>query len=342
MVQAMNACQKYEQNLVLLLYDELEAVAKAELEAHLHACPACREALQTLRELHHDVPRQPLIEPDDASLQVLRNVVSLKVREQTRQKRGWALFSFVQPSPAFQLGFAVLLLAFGFLLGRQVLPEAQPVPQQPGMDLESLLTASQRIQSANSQIDPFLTGVDKLRYDPETGVVEIHYNTINDIALTGTLSDPNVQQMLRHALVGERNPAVRLHAVKAIGGMISQDALPGADLVDALTYVLQNETNQGIKLQALRVLGALPLTDEIKNMLVRALLYDRDTAVRIEAFKALNQKTLTSEDSDVLLRAAQNDTSGYSKYQAEKMLLNLQDPEKETKERSNAVELRRE
>lgn len=337
----MKTCQKYEQNLTLLLYEELEPVAKAELDAHLHACPACREALHSLQELHDMVPAGPLIEPDEASLQALRNVVSLKVREQAKQKRGWSLFSFVQPSPAFQLGFAVLLLAFGFLLGRTGTSQAPPVTQ-PTFTLENLLTASQRIQAANSQVDPFLTGVDKLRFDPETGTVEIHYNTVNDIALTGNLSDASVRQMLRHALIEERNPAVRLHAVKAIGGMVSQEALPGADLIDALTQLLKNEENQGVKMQALRVLGALPFTDEIKNVLVRVLLYDKDTAIRIEAFKALNQKALTSDDSDILLRAAQTDTSGFFKYQAEKVLQNLQDPTSENSDRSTPTELRRE
>ncbi|MFQ5631520.1 MAG: anti-sigma factor family protein, partial [bacterium] len=235
----MSTCKNFEQNLLLYLYDELPEVEKAGLEAHLQACAACQAELNSLREFHSIVPAKPLIEPEEASLQVLRNSVSLKIRDQqkAREKRGWRVFTFVQPSPVFQFGFVVLLLAFGFLLGRQTF-SSRPAPQND-LSLESLITASQQIQATNSKIDPFLAGVEKLKFDPNTGTVEIHYNTVNDIALTGDLSNPMVRQMLRHAMLGEENPAVRLHAVKAIAGMLPEEAMLGSDLVEALTWLLQ-------------------------------------------------------------------------------------------------------
>jgi hypothetical protein len=345
-VQTMRTCKKFEQNLVLYLYDELTGIEKAEVEAHLQACSACRIELESLRELHAVVPAKPLLEPEEASLQVLRNAVSLKIREQgkARASRRGPFFSFVQPSPVFQFGFAVLLLAFGFLLGRQIAPgisTSPPVSPQSDFSLEALITASQQIQAANSKIDPFLAGVEKLKFDPATGTVEIHYNTVNDIALTGNLSNPTVRRMLRYAMLDNENPTVRLHAVKAIGGMLPEESFLEAGLLEALTWLLQNEQNKGVKLQALRVLKALPLTTEVKNIFVRVLFYDKDTATRIEAFKALTKKKLTTEDTDILMRAAQEDSSGFIKYRAEKMLQAIEEPMSEKNE-SNPVELRRE
>ncbi|MFQ5630748.1 MAG: zf-HC2 domain-containing protein [bacterium] len=338
----MNACKNFEQDVVFYLYDELSEIEKADLEAHLQACATCQAELESLRAFHAAVPAKPLIEPEEASLQVLRNAVSLKIRNQqkSQEKHGWRLFSFVQPSPAFQFGFAVLLLAFGFLLGRQTF-SSRPAPQND-LSLESLITASHQIQAVNSKIDPFLAGVEKLKFDPNTGMVEIHYNTVNDIALTGDLSNPMVRQMLRHAIVDEQNPAVRLHAVKAIGGMLPEETMLESDLVEALTWLLQNEQNKGVKLQTLRVLKALPLTTEIKNIFVRVLFYDKDTAMRIEAFKALSNERITGEDTDILLRAAEKDTSGYIKYRAEKMLQEIQEPFSEINGQSSPMELRRE
>lgn len=325
----MKACDRFQENLVLYAYGELPKVECAELEVHLQACASCRLTLSELQHLHEAVPTQPLLEPDDAMLQSLRNVVSLKIREIERERqrggaRKWAFFSFVQPAPAFQLGFVLLLLAFGFLLGRQTGSGPADSPQPPATMLESLLTASEQIQSASSRVDPFLASVDKLTFDPATGQVEIHYNTVNDIAIKGDLGNSAVREMLRHAMLEENNPAVRLHAVKAVSAMLPQNASLDADLLEALAKLLEKEQNTGVRLQALRVLRSLPFTQEIKGMLVKLFLYDEDTALRIEAFKTFAERTSEPGDIDILRRAARDDSSGYIKYQATKLLKELE------------------
>lgn len=335
----MSSCKRFAVDLIPYLSDDLPETARAELEAHLQVCERCRQQVEELRAFSAVLPAKPVFEPDEAMLETLRHAVSLKIRaaREPRQRSRWAIFSFIQPAPAFQLGFAVLLLAFGFLLGRTVAP---PAAQTPALSLVDLITASSQIKAANSTINPFLLEIDRLKYNPSTGEIEIKYNTVNDISLSGDLRSPAIRQMLQMALQADQNVTVRLHAVKALAGMVSPARPLETDMLEVLENLLRREHNQGIKLQALRVLQALPLTPAVKNLLLTVFLMDRDTALRIAAFRALTSDPDAIPVEGSLLQAAARDSVDFIKYRAEKL---LQVRENRTAVRpAGPVELRRE
>ena len=65
------------------------------------------------------------------------------------------------------------------------------------------------------------------------------------------------------------------------------------------------------------------LQENIKNILVRVLLYDHNTAVRIQAFKTLTEAQITDRDIESYLLLAKNDTNKYISYKSEKLIEKL-------------------
>ena len=100
----------------------------------------------------------------------------------------------------------------GFFIGRQTTGSVD----KNQVAFQNLIAANQQVQAANSEINPLLAGVEKVKYNSQTGEVELFYTTVNDIQLNGDLNSPTVRQMLSHAMLEEENPSVRLHAVKAL------------------------------------------------------------------------------------------------------------------------------
>ena len=323
----MKSCKKFRQNLMLYYADELTPLERAEVEVHLQACPACQAELAELKQLYAQVPQKPLIEPEESTLQVLRNVVSRRIQLQAQSAAGKDSkgFHWFHLRPVFQLGLATLLILLGFLLGQSIDFSATPTTSE--MTLQKLLTLNQPVQFNQGAFDPYLGNIEKVKYDPASGTIEIFYQTINDIQLKGTLENPAVREILQQALVEETSPAVRLHAVKAIHAFTStqQDLDPA--IMKTLAALLKNEQNQGVRLQILKVLGKLPFTSEIKNILVRLLMYDENSAVRIEAFQILAAAKHEDQDLSNVLKSAQSDSNSYIRYSASKLLEQLQDNE---------------
>ncbi len=318
----MQGCHPYRPLLVHYHYGELDPVMQAEIETHLKICPACRQALEQLVQLEHDIPRKPLIEPDEGVLKGLRNVVSLKLTRQNRQNpQSWSPFTFIKPIPAFQIGFSLFLMAFGFLIGRQW----QGQPQTQSISLQDFFLTGQTIRSEDKTISPYMANVEKLAINPQDGTIEITYSTINDIQVKGTPQDPAVQQVLQYAMLDDSSPSNRLNAIKAVNYIAEQKQSIHPELVTGLERLLQTEENPGIRLMAVKALKQLSLTDSIKDLFIRILLYDDYAPMRMEAIDALSQAPL-DKSSESVLQAAKQDTSTYISDRAGKLLETLATP----------------
>jgi len=92
-------CEKYKPLLTGYLDDELPPGRRAELEAHLAACPACRAELGEIRQLKEELATMQFEEPGDAELQRYWRGVYNRLE----RGLGWILLS---------LG-AILVLSYG-------------------------------------------------------------------------------------------------------------------------------------------------------------------------------------------------------------------------------------
>jgi hypothetical protein len=315
----MKSHKNYRETLLLYLYEELTEAERAEVEAHLSACPECRAELQNLRALHQAIPGKPLIEPDEAALQSLRNMVAYKIRSGERRKGGVrnSLVSFLQPAPALRIGFAVLIFFLGIFLGRQGLA---PESAKDDMILQDLLTASRQIQSGNSAVNPLLAGVERIHYDPVTGTIEIYYTTVNDIRLRGKADNATVRLLLRQAMLEEQDPTVRLHAVKTVKSIAESNPVFDKDITEALMLLLEKEQNPGVRLKVLKALSLQMPDPAVKATLVRVLLDDPKPPMRIEALEGILAHQLSQDDLNILKVVVKQDPNNYIRSLAEKAL----------------------
>lgn len=315
----MKAHKNYQEKLLLYLYEELTDVERAEVEEHLQTCPECRTELQQLQALHQAIPAKPLIEPDEAALQQLRNTVGFEIRKGSKQIGNFFNFfiSFLQPAPVLRVGFAVVLFILGFVLGRQGLTSRT---ETAVADLQDLLTANRQIQSGNSAIDPLLASVERVQYDPQSGKIEIFYTTINDIRLRGNMQNATIKQLLREAILEEQNPTVRLHAVKAVTSVAETHVPLDKDILEALTFLLEKERNPGVRLKALGALATQLPNPYVKSTLLRILLDDPNPALRIEALEGLLAHQLSEEDINIFRSVSKQDPNSSIRAQTEKAI----------------------
>jgi hypothetical protein len=263
------------------------------------------------------IPQKPVNIPDNKQVEILRQAVHDKIAyaDSVRSKNRWSWpeFSFITPKPIFQFGFATLLILIGFLLGNH-----GPFNQQKSQPLSSAV-ALQPVQYANGSSSPYLEQIRKVRYDVESNSVEILFNTVNDVQISGNLQDPEIQSMLSRAMTVAMNPAVRLHATKAMNAFAATQTLPASVQLD-LAQRLRSETNQGIRLKILETLRRQKLSQEAQHLVWRVFRHDDDAAIRMAAFQCLVVNDLPETEYTSLLTLAQRDTNQYIRNQADDLL----------------------
>lgn len=317
-------CKSFENDLTTYYYGELPPVERAELEAHLQICAHCRQELAALQETFSAIPQQPLLEPAETWLWALRKLVTARIRgrRQAQFTPNPGRFDSLFLRPVVQLGLAGAFVVLGFFLGRFSIFQTPPIENAPVLAVGQ----SQALEYMRRTINPLMTNVERVKFDPASGAIEIFFNSVQDGQLRGDLQDPAVQYFLHQALQDQENPAVRLHAVKAVGLIAQKSIELEPDLITTLTYLLQTEQNQGIRLQILRVLKSIPLDANVKTILTRILFHDQDLALRIEAFRALTRTPVRSEENVTWLKAVQEDSNSYLSRQATQLLQTLENP----------------
>ncbi|MEM6647532.1 MAG: HEAT repeat domain-containing protein, partial [Bacteroidota bacterium] len=214
-----------------------------------------------------------------------------------------------------RLALTVVLLAAGFVLGRQDQPL---IVLQEGVPPEAVLAQAQEATGS------YFGGISGMQVDPLTGQVEVRYQTIAERVVRGVPTDPAVTTLLEGALLDKSNPAVRLDALRTIVSTAAQTPAPDALIVDALVTVLTDEPNEGLRLQALRALGLLhngqTFGEMAKAAVIEVMLHDANSALRIEALQLLTQNAAGTADLTPYLEAATADTNAFIQRRAERLL----------------------
>ncbi|MBN1895962.1 HEAT repeat domain-containing protein [bacterium] len=302
------------ENVLLHFLNELDTEAAGRMKRHLRSCERCRKELEDLRRLKAVLPEEPQWNPAAARMNRLRNEMDRRIRAGSAMRAMPFPFSFIHPRPVFQAGFAAVLLFMGFFVGR--------LSREGGLKTGSpreWFAAGKAMELVNGAFDASGAGIDRIRFDTQTGVIEVEYNSANTVRFGQSLSDPGVKPVLLHAMLQAQDPRTRLHAVKALSAL-SENRPVDADFVGGLHHLLRQETQSGIKRMALKILGRAPLQESVKQILMDVLAYDRDNSVRIEAFKTLASQNPDPEEILPILHVAARDSSDYIRYRALEML----------------------
>jgi hypothetical protein len=296
-----------ELDIVLYFYDELAEAERAELEAHLKVCSACREQLAALQKLsaasQFTISDEILLPARRALFAKLRNSSAAPIRQLSPW---WSTARL-----ALQTGLAILLIFFGFKLGQQ-----RPTKTIP---INDLLTATRTISLKDGTISPHLISIDKISINPADGSVQISYNTMNDVRIEGGGNNPAVKQLLTYALSNRDDLSLRLRAVKALEQLASSTTTLDEIYMNALGEILADEENIGIKLSIIEILARTSAAHS-RDLLIRTMLADDSEAVRTHAFKSLTQSQNEFGTLDDVLTTTQTDSNAYIRTKSLQML----------------------
>lgn len=188
----------------------LTAAEERRLEAHLAACPACRQEAEAVRAVWTDMAE---LDDDDVPHERMRtrfHAALAAYEQRERDTRTQRLAGHVWPRrPALQAGIALTLLVAGFVLGRELPSAADQEIAGLRQDMRIVSLALLDHQSASER----LLGVEWSRRAAA-------YAPVTNALLDAVRDDANVN--------------VRLAAVEALSEWLDRPEV-GAALTDALT-----------------------------------------------------------------------------------------------------------
>lgn len=286
-------CKDFESTSALYLYDELSGSGRADFEAHLAACEACRARLEEARRLHRVLADCPRPEPTPDLLVRCRQALDEALdREELGWRsllRGWMWSLGV--APATRAAAVVTLVLFGFGLGWTLRPRATALRVAGGASTQSGFNTADlgdlRIRSI-SQVLP----------DPQSGGVRITLDAERRVTLEGSLDDPRIRQVLVSTIRGYDNPGIRRDTLDVLRLQTGDPSVRAA-----LLYALGHDANAGVRLEALKTVQHMECDAETHQCLLNAVEHDSNVGVRTAAIDALMQHLQEEGMDDEVLAA---------------------------------------
>jgi hypothetical protein len=312
--------QHYKDQLQLMLYDELDAQDRQDLEKHLDGCTECQAELEELKKFHSVLAQHTPAFVRDETLQEARHELRGALRNERMRQSVWEklaerVHDLIQPQYKIAFG-AVATLAVGVFLGYLVFAPrgTERETQQP-----TTLTAKEAFQPLKENTR--IANVRFVNSDPSTGEVEFSFDAVKPVYMKGSVNDPDVQKVLAYALLNEQNPGVRLRSVDAIGSERLKSSSSEVEIKRTLIAALNSDDNPGVRKKALEVLEKFPFDDEIKRAFLAVLEHDNSSGLRIAAINALENAwgeklPIDPEVLNVFKQKMQSDDNNYIRLRA--------------------------
>src|SRR5215470_6670261 len=297
-------CNWVKQNVVLYVYDELPDDARHELEQHIERCQDCAAEVQSTRKFRSEFAQFPPQEPSPSFLAASR--MRLQEALETAEQGGWWSRLVFDPvhwlnQVRFAPALAAAIFIVGFAGGIVTMNKIQP-GRVPGGTGDGPVPA---------QLGS-ISGVESVSQQPGSNQVTIKYQTVSPQEKQGSLSDPDVQQLLLYAARNNYNPGVRI----ASYDVLTQQPT-NAHVREALLYAMRYDSNTGIRLKALDSVGPYVKDDvQVRDAMLESLMSDAKPGVRIEALRLLEPARGDSSVRIVLQRLAEKDENRYIRSRA--------------------------
>ncbi len=266
-------CEEIEKLSLLYLYDELASGERADFEAHVAACEACRGGLEKMRRFQRALEACP--KPEPAPDFVARCRMSLD-EALDREQLGWrailrAWFWNSSPLPASRLAAVAALVIFGFGLGWTVRPR-----------VGALQTIAPANQASTFDLDNYrVRNISQVAPDPQSGGVRITLDAERRVTLEGSLDDPLIREVLVNAVKGYENPGIRRDTLDVLRTNPEEPSIR-----EALMYAL-HDGNPGVRLAALNTVNHMECGYDTHGALLKVVEKDPNAGVRAAAIDAL-------------------------------------------------------
>ncbi len=312
-------CEWVQQNIVLFVYDELPDDARFELQQHVSRCAGCAGELESAKKFRSDFSRAPIQDPSPNFLAASRMKLQ-EALESAEQGGWWHRFIFDPVAWLHQIRFAPALASAIFMVGFAGGIGATYKMVKGGVTDVSSGAANAPVQSSlGASVGTSVGAIQSVSQQPGSNQVTIKYDAVSPQVRTGSLNDPNIQQLLLYAARNNFNPGVRMDSVDLLTQQPND-----THVREALIYALRYDSNTGVRLKALDGLGPSVKDDvQVRDAVLESLMADANPGVRIEALRLLVPVRADSSVRIVLQRLAAKDENRYIRSQARTLLSQL-------------------
>lgn len=310
-------CEVAQERIVAAAYGELPDEQVHELERHVAGCPACQQEREQVLALKVLAGAYPVEEPGANLLararlrldEALEGLPPHRWYERLAQRMRNG-FAGLQAAP---VAAALLLLAglgAGSLGGyrfaqHHAVPVAAPAPVLAATAASGAAAPSAPEQPPLANV----ANVSAILRQPNSPMVEVHYNQLVPRQMQGSLQDPAIRQLLMLAVQNAASPGVRDRSV----GLLAAECKAGhgcqhAGMRDALMVALRYDKDARVREKALEGLEPYVAQDmHVRDAVLEALLNDDDSGIRATALNLLAPVEADTSVRQVLFSVSNTD-----------------------------------
>jgi hypothetical protein len=301
-------CELAHERIVMAAYGELPDDAAHELDRHLASCPECSGEREQLRALKLLADAYPLEEPP-ANL-VARSRLRLEEALDALPPKRWFErlgqklgnnFANLQAAPVAACLMLLIGAGAGGLGGYHVAQRhaAQVVATAPQAKVTDAALAGPA-EVAN---------ISSIERQPNSEMVEVHYNQLVPRQITGSLDDPNIRQLLMLASADSASTGVRGVSVDLLASECRAGHSCSVEGIrDALMVSLRYDHSEAVREKALEGLQPYVSDDvRVRDAVLEALLNDSDPRIRTAAINILEPVEADTSVRQVLHSVANSD-----------------------------------
>jgi HEAT repeats len=301
-------CELAHERIVMSAYGELADDAAHELDRHLATCPGCSGERDQLRALKLLADAYPLEEP--AANLVARSRLRLEEALDALPPKRWFErlaqrlsnnFANLQAAPVA----ACLMLVIGAGaggLGEYYMAQGHAA---------QVVSTAPSVQTSNAELSgpAEVANISSIVRQPNSEIVEVHYNQLVPREVRGSLDDQNIRQLLMLASENSASAGVRDDSV----GLLAAECRAGhgctaAGIRDALMVSLRYDRSEAVRQKALEGLEPYVADDvRVRDAVLEALLNDSDPRIRTAAINILEPVEADTSVRQVLHSVANSD-----------------------------------
>ena len=312
-------CEIAHERIVTAAYGELSDEQMHELDRHMAGCPDCHKEREALLALKVLADAHPVPEPDPnliaRSRQRLEEALDALPAKRWYERLAQQMlnnFAGLQHAP---IAACLLLLVgmgagtvggFEFAQGRAA---RALIANQAAASRSAEQARSETPQAPQSVSPADIASISSIVRQPNSEMVEVHYNRLVPQQMDGSLDDPAIRQLLMLALqdsvsAGVRDDSIGLMAAECRAG----HSCKPQGIRDALMAALRYDRNAGVPEKALDGLEPYVAEDlRVRDAVLEALLTDSDPQIRSEAINILEPVEADTSVRQVLTSVADSD-----------------------------------
>ena len=310
-------CEWVKENVILYVYDELADDSRIEMEQHAEHCPACAAEIGAARGFHKEMSARPQVEVSPNFLAASR--MKLSEALETTEQSQWRKWIMDPTEWLRQMRFSPALASAILILGfaAGTLTAWQVFGNKGNGSTGGSIISRSNANNENAEAN--IAGIHSITPREGSNSVEITYDKVVPTTAKGDINDPRIQQLLLLASRNQSNSGVRIDSMNLLSQKSDEN-----NVREVLMSALRYDKNPGVRLKALDGLKTVIKTDtRVRDAVLEALLHDTNTGVRSEALRVLQPVKADSSVRITLEELARNDKNAYIKLESERMLGSL-------------------